>query len=76
MVDSLYHLISLLFFDIPLLYYIIIFILHQRIIFNSFQKRPSFNLRLLIILCHISGVINLPLSIPSFVSELFFGEVF
>ena len=36
MVDSLCHLIRLLFFDIAVLYYIIILILYQQVIFNDF----------------------------------------
>ena len=70
MVDLLYDLISLIFFDIPLLYYYIIILIldHQK--FSSFNLRPS------IILCLSSEGISLSLSISSsFVSELFFGEV-
>ena len=65
MVDSLYHIISLLFFDISLLYYYI----------NL--KSSSFDLRSLIIFCLNSEGINLSVSISYlFFSELFFGEVF
>ena len=60
MVDLLYDLISLLFFDIPLLYYIIIFLCYY------------INLRLSIIFSHFSGDIYLSLSISSwFVTQLF-----
>ena len=61
MVNSLYHLIGLLFFDIPLLYfYIVISDLISSLIF-----------------CLSSGDIYLSISISSsFPSELFFGEVF
>ena len=70
MVDSLYHLISLLFFwySIIILYYILNL---DRQWFSSFNFRSS------IILSLSSEGINLSLSISSaFVSEFFFGEVF
>ena len=70
----LYYLISLLFFVISLfiLYYIILYYINLRLSIISF-----FNLRSSIVLYLSSEGINLSLSIySSFVSELFFGEVF
>ena len=70
MLDSLHHVITLLFFDIPLSYYRIILLILDD------QWFPSFSLRSSIILRLSSEGINLSLSIPSsFVSELFVGEV-
>ena len=56
MIDSLYHLICLLFLDTPLLYYIILFI---RIL--DHQYFSSFNLRSSVILC-LSAVIIISFS--------------
>ena len=71
MVDSFFHLIGLLFFDISLLYYYII------ILILDHQQFSSFNLRWTLILYLSSEGINLSLSISSsFASELFCGEVF
>ena len=71
MVDSLYHRISLLFFDSPLLYYYVI------ILILDHQPFSLLNLRSSMILCLSSGSINLSLSISfSFASDLFFGEAF
>ena len=71
MVDSLHHLIGLLFFDIPLLHYI------NFILILELQQFYFFNLRSPIILSLIAGDIYLSLrSSSSFASELFCGKVF
>ena len=64
MIDSLHHLIGLLFFDIPSLHYVVLL------------YEPFFNLTLSIIFCLSSGDIYFSLSISSFVSKLFCSEVF
>ena len=73
MVDSLYYLVSLLFFDIPLLSYIILILDHQINLHLRYSIILFFNLRSSIILWLGSGDIYFYLSISfSFVSKLFF----
>ena len=68
-VVSLVYFIGLLFFDIPLLCYLILLLL--LLLYWS-----SFNLRSLIIFCLSSGDIYFPLRISSFVSKLLCSKVF
>ena len=67
-VVSLVYFIGLLFFDIPLLCYLILLLL---LLYWS-----SFNLRSSIIFCVSSGDIYFPLRTSSFVSKLLCSEVF